>query len=105
MIAAVHVNIESLRLEKTSKIIKSNHQPTTTTPVKLCPEVPHLQGWGLPHCPGQPVPMSDHSSSKEIFLNIQSKPPLMQLEAISSRPIARLLGRRDRHPPHYSLLS
>ena len=28
--------------------------------------------------------MPDHSFSKEIFPNIQSKPPLMQLEAISS---------------------
>ena len=33
---------ESLRLEKTSKIILSNHQPTTTTPTKLCPSLPHL---------------------------------------------------------------
>jgi len=29
---------ESLRLEKTSKIITSNHQPNTTTPAKPCPE-------------------------------------------------------------------
>jgi len=36
--------------------------------------------------------MSDHSFSKDIFPNIQSKPPLMQLEAISSRPIASYLG-------------
>jgi len=34
--------IKSLRLEKTSKITKSNHQPNTTTPAKPCPEVPHL---------------------------------------------------------------
>ena len=33
---------ESLRLEKTSKIIKSSYQPITTTPAKPCPEVPHL---------------------------------------------------------------
>ena len=52
-----------------------------------------LQGWGLHHCPGQPVPMSDHSFSKEIFPNIQSKPPLMQLEAIASRPVASYLGK------------
>jgi len=36
--------------------------------------------------------MPDHSFSKEIFPNIQSKPPLMQLEAISSHPIASYLG-------------
>jgi len=33
---------ESLTLEKTSKIIKSNRQPNTTIPTKPCPEVPHL---------------------------------------------------------------
>jgi len=51
-----------------------------------------LQGWGLPHRPGQPGPVSDRSFSKEIFPNIQSKPPLMQLEAIASRPMADYLG-------------
>jgi len=30
-----HRRIESLRLEKTSKIIKSNHQPITTMPTKM----------------------------------------------------------------------
>ena len=34
---------ESLRLEKTSKIIQSNCQPNTTMPVKPCPEVPRLR--------------------------------------------------------------
>ena len=52
----------------------------------------HLQGWWLHHLPGQPVPMPDYSLSKEIFPNIQSKPPLMQLEAIASHPIASYLG-------------
>jgi len=32
-------------LEKTSKTIKSNHQPITTMPSKTCPEVPHLHGF------------------------------------------------------------
>ncbi|KAK4814106.1 LOW QUALITY PROTEIN: hypothetical protein QYF61_008201, partial [Mycteria americana] len=36
--------------------------------------------------------MLDHPFSKEIFPNIQSKPPLVQLEAISSRPITCYLG-------------
>jgi len=62
-----------------------------------------LHGWGLNHCPGQPVPMPDHSFSKEIFPNIKPKPPLTQPEAISSRPIAGYLG--DQHPPHYTLLA
>jgi len=51
-----------------------------------------LQGWGLPHCPGQPGPMPDHSFSEEIFLDIQSEPPLMQLEAVYFGPIASYLG-------------
>jgi len=36
--------------------------------------------------------MPDHFFSKEIFPNIQSEPPLMQLEAIASRPITSYLG-------------
>ena len=36
--------------------------------------------------------MSDHSFSKEIVPNIQSKPPLTQLEAIAPHPIAGYLG-------------
>jgi len=36
--------------------------------------------------------MPDHSFSKEFFPNIQSKPPLMQLEAIASCPTAGYLG-------------
>lgn len=35
--------------------------------------------------------MPDNPFSKEIFPNIKSKPRLAQLEAISSRPIARYL--------------
>ena len=77
---------ESLRLEKTSKIIKSNCQPTTTMPAKPSPEVriytffEHLQGWWLHRFPGHPMP--DYSSYKEIFPNMQSKLPLMQLDTI-----------------------
>jgi len=36
--------------------------------------------------------MPDNAFGEEIFPNIQSKPPLMQLEAISSCPIAGYLG-------------
>jgi len=36
--------------------------------------------------------MLHNSFSKGIFPNIQSKPPLMQLEAIASHPIAGYLG-------------
>ncbi|KAK4817624.1 LOW QUALITY PROTEIN: hypothetical protein QYF61_021527, partial [Mycteria americana] len=40
----------------------------------------------------EPVPMLDHPFSKESFPNIQSKPLLTQLEAISSRPVTSYLG-------------
>jgi len=40
--AGNHRVIESLRLGKTSKIIESNHHPSTPTPAKPRPEVPHL---------------------------------------------------------------
>jgi len=36
--------------------------------------------------------MPDHSFSKEIFPNIQSEPPLAQLEAVSFRPVSSYLG-------------
>jgi len=36
--------------------------------------------------------MPEHYFSKEIFPNIQSKPPLMQFETIASRPITSYLG-------------
>jgi len=66
--------IESLRLEKTSKIIKFNHQPITTVSANPCPEVPHLHVYMFfehlqweHHFPGQPVSMPDNSFSKEFF--------------------------------------
>ncbi|KAK4823617.1 hypothetical protein QYF61_004220 [Mycteria americana] len=52
----------------------------------------YLQGWRLNHFPGQPVPMLDNPLGEEKFPNIQSKPPLAQLEAISSCPITCYLG-------------
>ncbi|KAK4810989.1 hypothetical protein QYF61_014461 [Mycteria americana] len=55
-------------------------------------EQPGDNGWRLNHFPGQPVPMLDNPFSEEKFPNIQSKPPLAQLEAISSRLITCHLG-------------
>ncbi|KAK4809855.1 LOW QUALITY PROTEIN: hypothetical protein QYF61_021315 [Mycteria americana] len=52
----------------------------------------YLQGWGLHHCPGQPGPVLDNPFGEVKFPHIQSKPPLVQLEAISSRPITCDLG-------------
>jgi len=43
--------------------------------------------------PGQPVPAPDNPFSDEIFSNIQSEPPLVQLEGTRL-----LLGKRDRSP-------
>ncbi|KAK4810950.1 hypothetical protein QYF61_013358 [Mycteria americana] len=50
------------------------------------------RGWRLNHFPGQPVPMLDNPFREEKFPNIQSKPPLVQLEAISSCPVTCYLG-------------
>ncbi|KAK4832796.1 hypothetical protein QYF61_025664 [Mycteria americana] len=61
------------------------------------------KGWRLNHFPGQPVPMLDNPFSKEIVPNIQSKPPLVQLEAISSCPITCYLG--EETDPHLSTTS
>ena len=44
----------------------------------------YLQGWCLNHFPEQPVLMLYNSFSEEIFPNIQSKPPLVQVIQSSS---------------------
>ncbi|KAK4828027.1 hypothetical protein QYF61_022804 [Mycteria americana] len=61
------------------------------------------EGWRLNHFPGQSVPMLDNPLSEEKFPNIQSKPPLAQLEAISSCPITCYLGEETN--PHLSTTS
>ncbi|KAK4819569.1 hypothetical protein QYF61_007080, partial [Mycteria americana] len=63
----------------------------------------YLQGWRLNHFPGQSVPMLDNPLGEEKFPNIQSKPPLAQLEAISSCPMACYLG--EETDPHLSTTS
>ncbi|KAK4819929.1 LOW QUALITY PROTEIN: hypothetical protein QYF61_015304 [Mycteria americana] len=60
-------------------------------------------GWRLNHFPGQPVPMLDNPFSEVKFPNIQSKPPLAQLEAVSSRPITCYVG--EETDPHLSTTS
>jgi len=68
--------------------VRSPSPAVTPTPPCLLNHVPKchthtfsepLQGWGLPHCPGQPVPTPDHSFGKDIFPHLQSKPPLLLL--------------------------
>ncbi|KAK4829747.1 hypothetical protein QYF61_006456 [Mycteria americana] len=61
------------------------------------------QGWRLNRFPGQSVPMLDNPLGEEKFPNIQSKPPLAQLEAISSCPITCYLG--EETDPHLSTTS
>ncbi|KAK4823926.1 hypothetical protein QYF61_008312 [Mycteria americana] len=61
------------------------------------------KGWRLNHFPGQPVPMLENPFSEEKFPNLQSKPPLVQLEAISSCPITCYLG--EETDPHFSTAS
>ncbi|KAK4826954.1 hypothetical protein QYF61_012803 [Mycteria americana] len=65
--------------------------------------LPIEMGWRLNRFPGQPVPMLDNPFSEVKFPNIQSKPPLAQLEAISSRPITCYLG--EETDPHLSTTS
>ena len=89
--------IESFRLEKTFKIIESNHHACPLNHVLeylVYVLFEYLQGWWLNHFPGQPIPMSDNPLSKKIFPNIQPKSPLPQLEAISSCPISSHLSSR-----------
>ena len=46
----------------------------------------HVQGWWLNHLPGEHIPVLHNPFCKEGFPDIQTKPPLEQLEAISFRP-------------------
>ena len=60
--------IKSLRLEKTSKIMKSNHQHNTTVPAKPCPKVPHLHIFLTPPGMGTPpLPWAACSNAWPLF--------------------------------------
>ncbi|KAK4828712.1 hypothetical protein QYF61_000550 [Mycteria americana] len=83
---------------------RSTRDRTRMSGFKLCQgRLRHFQGWRLNHFPGQPVPMLDNAFSEVKFPNIQSKPPLVQLEAISSCPITCYLG--EETDPHLSTTS
>ncbi|KAK4833095.1 hypothetical protein QYF61_027761 [Mycteria americana] len=82
----------------------AQHQQTRAGAVHLIQtSFKYLQGWRLNHFPGQSVPMLDNPLGEEKFPNIQSKPPLAQLEAISSCPITCYLG--EETDPHLSTTS
>ncbi|KAK4806930.1 hypothetical protein QYF61_012651 [Mycteria americana] len=68
----------------------------TTTPTSYPPAL-------LDNSGEDTVPMLDSPFSDYIFPNIQSKPPLVQLEAISSHPITHYLG--EETDPHLTTTS
>ncbi|KAK4827068.1 hypothetical protein QYF61_013709 [Mycteria americana] len=82
------------------RLYKLSGQPV---PYLIQTSFKYLQGWRLNHFPGQSVPMLDNPLGEEKFPNIQSKPPLAQLEAISSCPITCYLG--EETDPHLSTTS
>ncbi|KAK4817647.1 LOW QUALITY PROTEIN: hypothetical protein QYF61_023237 [Mycteria americana] len=84
--AVLRASLAALELLQKPSTAKS-----TTTPCPSAPHV-HLQGWGLNHFPGQPLPMLHNPFREEIVPHIQSKPLLAQLEAMSSCPITCYLG-------------
>lgn len=53
------------------------------------------------HLPWQPLPKLDNPFSEAIFPNAHHKPPLVQLEAISSCPIACFL--EEKTDPHFAI--
>lgn len=104
-------NIESRRLGKTIKIIKSNHPLTTASPPLSLILKSHvhkslkcLQELWLHQVFLHPVLMPNYPYHEEILLDIQSKPPLVQLEAIASCLITWSL-RKETYPSCCSLLS
>lgn len=69
--------------------IKSNHHLAPLVAVPQChihTSPKYLQQEGLHHCLGKPLPMLDHSVQALILPHNQSKPSLLQLEAISMHP-------------------
>ncbi|KAK4816653.1 hypothetical protein QYF61_019630 [Mycteria americana] len=70
---------------------------------KYSQQLAESKGWRLNHFPGQPVPMLDNPFSEVKFPNIQSIPPLAQLEVIFSCPITCYLG--EDTDPHLSTAS
>lgn len=53
---------------------------------------PSRNGDSITYLSGQPIPMLDNLSGEEIFPNVQCKPPLTHLEAVSSCPVGQSGG-------------
>lgn len=90
----------SFRIENTCKIIESNCKPNTvksTTKPCRCAVEGHVLNTSRSDDSatslGQPVPVLDKPSGKEIFPNNQSKLSLVQLEVISSCLVTCHLGK------------
>ena len=87
--------IESLRLEKTSKIVRFNHQTIPTMPTDCVPQghvstgLEHLQERWVHHLPGQPVPQ--HSFWEQIS-------PNMQPETVASVVVSSVINRETQSP-------
>lgn len=90
--AVKHRFTGQFRLEKTSTIFKSSvNSALPSLPVSHVPKHHiytsfgnHLQGRWFHHWPGQPVPAPDNPAGEESFPNSKAKPPLPELEAVSS---------------------
>ena len=66
-----HRIIESLKLEKTSKVIRSSRPLNTTMPTNSCPELPYLHVFGTP--PGMMTPPSPWEGCSSAWLLFQSR--------------------------------
>ncbi|KAK4818988.1 hypothetical protein QYF61_022819 [Mycteria americana] len=91
-------------------VLQTLHQlrcPSLDTPqhlnVSLVVRAPNTDAGDANTGTCSPVPVLDNPFNKEIFPNIQPKPPLAQLEAISSCPTASYLG--EETDPHLSTTS
>lgn len=95
-------NHRIIKLEKILKIIKSNHPHKLLNPSSLnhvlsitTTSLKYLQGWWLHQSPGQSVPMPNNPFCEEILSDIQSKPTLTKLEAVSFVPYHLYIGSWD----------
>ncbi|KAK4826692.1 hypothetical protein QYF61_010701 [Mycteria americana] len=98
---ALWITLSMIRLQPVE--IQSREAVEIKVETEASSTAPGSNGWRLNHFPGQSVPMLDNPLGEVKFPNIQSKPPLAQLEAISSCPITCYLG--EETDPHLSTTS